>query len=83
MTHTIPFNVPTTEPEAFSEEWARWNAEVEESIGREEPSETPERTLNDIVREHDENQYELDDIERLSEEWDKHWSRFDYPYEFE
>ena len=34
---TIHFSVPTTEPEAFSEEWQEWNKAVEESIQPEEP----------------------------------------------
>jgi len=69
MTHEIHFSVPTTSPEAFSQEWVEWNEAVEESTPLEEP-EVVEGDLCDIVRAHDE-----------AEEWEKFWCRFDFPFE--
>jgi hypothetical protein len=73
-TSEITFNVPTTDPAAFSAEWEEWNQTVEEST---EP-EQPERDLSDIVREHEESMSE-DEIE----EYERQCLRFDDPFEME
>lgn len=74
---TIHFSVPTTEPEAFSQEWAEWNEALEESTPLEEP-EVVERDLCDIVREHEEEEGEPSSSD--ADEWEKFWSRFDFPF---
>jgi hypothetical protein len=75
MTPEIHFSVPSTNPEAFSEEWQEWNEAVEASA-------PIERAPQDFIREKE----ELDEIslsseetEHLYEEWAKYYQGQDLP----
>jgi len=73
---TIHFNIETTNPEAFDLEYAEWNKTLEENTPLEEP-EVLEGDLCDIVRAHEEEEGEPSS----SDDWDKFWCRFDFPFE--
>lgn len=65
-----PVTVTVNDYEAFQAEWAEWENLVQDS--------TPlERAPEDFIREAQEGEQ---DIERLCEEWDKFWLRFDFPF---